>query len=87
MDAVYSFAIAISAALSIMAILSNQFHDNTAQRIGLSVIGFASCIALWSEFFGDDCCQIQNSRHIFVIGFALYAIGTLMKVRRHRIKK
>lgn len=84
MDAIYIVALLLTAALSFAAVFTCTFKDNTMQRIGLSMVGFGSCIELWLTFNDLDCCRMQNARDILVIGIATYGIGTLVKVLKHR---
>lgn len=84
MDATYIAALSLTAALSFAGVLHCKFKDNTLQRIGLSMVGFGSCVELWLIFNQMDCCKMQNARDVLVIGFATYGIGTLIKVIKHR---
>ena len=83
MEVLYVLALIFVVMLSILAIFSNRFDDNILQRIGLSVIGFSSCADLYLMYLASECCTHHNSRSLFIVGFAIYGIGTLMKVYRH----
>ena len=84
MHILYIMALVITAFLSTGAIFSRQFGDNTFQRIGLSVIAFASCVDLILLLDLDtSCCQATNVKTIFIVGSAIYALGTYIKVHKH----
>jgi len=83
MEFVYSLSLVFAAMLACLAIFSDRFGDNFLQRIGLSLIGFASCVDLYLMYLTADCCTRHNPRSLFIIGFAVYGAGTLMKVYRH----
>lgn len=84
MDTVYMICLGCIAVFSITGILSRYFDDNLCQRIGLSLIGFASTIEIWMSFSSMLCYQLENIRQIFVVGAVVYAIGTAKKVYQYR---
>lgn len=84
MQTIYIAAVFISAILAIVGVLHAQFDDNVIQRLGLSMVGFAACVELWLMFKESDCCALANSRNLFVIGCAIYGMGTALKVIKHR---
>ena len=84
MQILYIMALVITAFLSTGAIFSRQFGDNTFQRIGLSAIAFASTVDLVMVSDVDNsCCQATNVKTIFIIGAAIYSLGTYLKVYKH----
>ena len=84
MQILYIMALVITAFLSTGAIFSRQFGDNTFQRIGLSAIAFASTVDLIMLLDVDNsCCQATNVKTIFIIGAAIYSLGTYLKVYKH----
>ncbi len=84
MQILYIMALVITAFLSTGAIFSRQFGDNTFQRIGLSAIAFASTVDLIMLLDVDNsCCQATNVKTLFIIGAAIYSLGTYLKVYKH----
>ena len=86
MDILYVAALFISILLAVLGVLNRQFDDNVCQRVGLSAIALASCANLFLLFRELGCCEVSNSHNLFAIGFAVYAVGTYVKVLKHRSK-
>ena len=85
MHIVYMVALAVTSTLALVGIFSRQYGDNLFQRIGLSIIGFASCVDLILLLdFDNSCCQAVNVKTLFIIGAAIYGIGTYIKVHRYK---
>ena len=84
MHELYLAALGVSVAVSLLGIFSSHFDDNTLQRIGLAVIGSASVSEIYLEYIDASCCQSANGKALFVIGFAAYSIGTVVKVIKHK---
>jgi len=83
MQTVYLVALAVSASLALLGVFNRHFDDNLFQRLGLAVIGFAACSDIYLAIADVSCCEASNGKSLFVIGFSVYGIGTLVKVVRH----
>ena len=83
MEIVYLVALALSALLAMAGIFNRQFDDNFMQRIGLAILGIAACFDLTYAYLSTPCCEAANGKSLFVIGFAVYGMGTFVKVHRH----
>ena len=83
MELLYVIALVLSALLSTVAVLTHRFNDNFLQRIGLCVVAFASCSEMYLLYQAAECCKGHNAQSLFIIGFALYLIGTGLKVIVH----
>jgi hypothetical protein len=84
MQTVYLVALAVSASLAVLGVFNRHFDDNFLQRCGLAVIGFAACSDLYLAIADVSCCEASNGKDLFVIGFSVYGLGTLLKVAKHR---
>lgn len=84
MQTVYLVALAVSACLASLGVFNRHFDDNFLQRCGLAVIGFAACSDLYLAIADVSCCEASNGKDLFVIGFSVYGLGTLLKVAKHR---
>lgn len=84
MQTVYLVALAVSASLAVLGVFNRHFDDNFLQRCGLAVIGFAACSDLYLAISGMSCCEASNGKDLFVIGFSVYGVGTMLKVAKHR---
>lgn len=87
MHTLYIVALLVTLVLATFGIFSRHYGDNLVQRIGMSVIGFTSVINLVLVFDENMlCCGASNSKALFIIGTAIYAVGTYVKVHRDNIR-
>lgn len=63
------------------AVLSHEFKDNLAQRVGLSCIGLGAAVKAYLMLLGYG--GLSESSNLLAWGLLLYAIGTYFKVRKH----
>jgi len=74
----YMPALIVIAVVSLCLILSDYFHDNLIQRIGLALVCFGSSLCIYVSFL--ELSDLVRPGHILLNGIAIFAIGTAWKV-------
>lgn len=70
----------VTGCIATAGIFSRHFDDSLLQRIGLAVIAMA-CILRVPEKIGDAAPDTPGVILFAQVGLAVYAVGTLVKVR------
>lgn len=79
MDADYLYlpGLLVIAIASLLAIYSQGYDDNLAQRIGLSMTCFGAVIRIYAMFHGQG--DSDAPRLLLLYGVAFFALGTVWK--------
>lgn len=86
MEYIYVISLVVIFLVSIWAVLSKLFKDNTLQRIALA----CTCLGCVGEFnslvvrAGESS---TNSRTLLILGFAIYCAGAVWNAFLYREKK
>lgn len=77
----YTIPLLIIIALSLVATLHPDFHDNFLQRIGLSLVCLGAVAKLHSVVTGCSTPEAHDDMAL-LWGMASYGIGTVKKLRQ-----
>lgn len=82
MEHLYISCVVLLSLLAVAGVLCPWFEDTLTQRMALALVALGGA----SEFicYLDGLCAKPNARALFVLGLALYGIGTLIKTLRYR---
>lgn len=80
-DSLLLVSLLLIASVCVVAIFNHEFEDNLAQRVGMSLMAFGSIIQAFAIMAGHTGMW---SASIIIHGAAVYAVGTMAKVIRHR---
>lgn len=84
MDSIYLLALIITASLTFAGVLGRCLDDNLFQRVGLSLIGLASCVRLWDFLQEGNSFALDPISVTFILGVAVYGASTMYKLIVHR---
>lgn len=81
----YLPALIIIALVSLWAILSDAWHDNMVQRIGLAMICFGAVFRIYTLWAWASDLTIP--RLFLLYGMAIFALGSVWKIWRNRNRR
>jgi hypothetical protein len=81
---IHSCPLAVLATICTIAILSEKFGDNLAQRVGMSMVAIGSVLQIVAEYHGTP---VAAPFTVIVYGASVYALGTLKKALHHISKE
>jgi hypothetical protein len=84
MDRIYLIALLVTASLTFAGVLGKCLNDNLLQRVGLSLIGLASCVRLWDFLQEGFTFDLDPLSLMFIVGVAMYGLSTMYKLLEHR---
>lgn len=84
MDRIYLLALIITASLTFAGVLGKCLDDNLLQRVGLSLIGLASCVRLWDYIQEGTQFDMDPISVTFICGVAIYGLSTMHKLIKSR---
>lgn len=85
MEYIYIISLMVIFLVSIWAVLSKMFKDNTLQRVALA----CTCLGCVGEFNSlvFHSVSSSNSRTLLILGFAVYCVGSVWNAVLHRNQK